>query len=505
MSFRGGSRPVRSKTTLASGAPWARASNGSSILEVLIAVAALTLGIAASTLLVFASQSVKLDGETSASALYMARDVLENARASSTADFNSVVSAATTTDGIYVKKLDVFDLTPCRKEAASRITWSTEVLRPQKIELHTDFTDIQEALALGGDCASEPPVGGWTFPAAAGSIDLGPGEEATGIDAMGKIVFLSATSSNPVKPDLFAVDAADGSHPVILSSADTGMGLNAIDVARDGAGGSTFAYAASNATSRQLHIIDVDAAHHFAHPALVGVADLKPAPLGTNSEGRSIFYYDKKVYIGTHYLPSLGSPRPEFHIFDVSDPAHPVELGSYDVNHTINAIIVRGNYAYLATSDDAGEVWILKIDDPASPTFVNKFNAAGSEDGDSIYLVGNALYLGRNHAPSSRPDFYVLDITDPMNVGVRGSKNLSMSPSTAKVNAIRVSGRFAFLATGDADQELQVLDISRPENIPAPLGAYDSPQEATGIDFENNVIYASVRSNDALRVIRPAP
>lgn len=79
-----------------------------------------------------------------------------------------------------------------------------------------------------------------------------------------------------------------------------------------------------------------------------------------------------------------------------------------------------------------------------------------------------------------------------------------MNPSTAKVNGVRVSGRFAFLATEDSNEEFQVLDISNPASIPAPVSTYNFPQEATGVDFENNIIYSSVRSNDGLRIIRPA-
>ncbi len=102
---------------------------GSSILEVLIAVAILTLGISSVIMLVFANQDLKLDSETSGEALYKAKGLLENARASSTADFNSIISTATTSEDIYSKKFDVTDLTPCRKEAISTITWSAEKLR----------------------------------------------------------------------------------------------------------------------------------------------------------------------------------------------------------------------------------------------------------------------------------------------------------------------------------------------------------------------------------------
>lgn len=472
------------------------------MLEMLIAVSVLTLGISAVIMLVFANQRLRLESGTSGEALYKAKTGLENARASSTVDFIGIVSTATTTDAIYAKKLDVANFTACRKEITSNITWSTEKMRAQKIELKTDVTDTAGSLALGGDCATDPSVGGWTAPTTLGSLDPGTGK-ATGIDVMNKIVFLSTEDPSPAKEDFFVIDATDGQNPVTLAAINTGPSLNAVDAARDPATGKLFAYVANNATSSQLQIIDATV---LTSPTLIGTADLQPAPLGTNSEGRSIFYYDKKVYMGTAYLPSVAPnpPRPEFHIIDVSNPALPFELGSYDISHNVNAIAVGGDYAYLATSDDTGEVWVLDISNPASPAFVSTFDAAGAEDGTSVHLVGTTLYFGRKQTPSSRPDFYILDVTTPTAISALGSKNLSMDPSIAQVNGIYVIAGFAFLATGDSNEEFQVLNISNPASIPSPIATYNFPEEAMGIDFENNIVYAAVRSNDSLRIIRPA-
>jgi len=52
---------------------------GSSILEVLIALSVLTLGIAASAMLTFANQTLKLDSDTANVALYKDKDFLEEA------------------------------------------------------------------------------------------------------------------------------------------------------------------------------------------------------------------------------------------------------------------------------------------------------------------------------------------------------------------------------------------------------------------------------------------
>ena len=148
-------------------------NKGSSILEVLIAIAVLTLGISAAIMLVFGNQSLQVDNDTNSEALYKAKAILERARASSTVDFLSINSLPSVTSSIYSLKLDVLDLTPCRKEAISTITWSVSPIRPQKIELISDFTDIAGAFAMGGDCDSTSP-GDWDYPDTYGDIDLIP-------------------------------------------------------------------------------------------------------------------------------------------------------------------------------------------------------------------------------------------------------------------------------------------------------------------------------------------
>ncbi|GAH25486.1 unnamed protein product, partial [marine sediment metagenome] len=47
-------------------------------------------------------------------------------------------------------------------------------------------------------------------------------------------------------------------------------------------------------------------------------------------------------------------------------------------------------------------------------------------------------------------------------------------------------------------------NISNPGNIEL-WSSFNFPQVATGIDYEDNVVYVSVRSNDALRIITSSP
>jgi hypothetical protein len=101
--------------------------------------------------------------------------------------------------------------------------------------------------------------------------------------------------------------------------------------------------------------------------------------------------------------------------------------------------------------------------------------------------------LGGNHA--NHHEFHILDISSsslPQNLG---SKDIG-----ADVNDLRIRDNLAFLATADSNKEFQVWNISDPTNITL-WSSFNFPQVATGIDYEDNVVYVSVRSNDALRII----
>src|SRR3989344_6888461 len=172
-------------------------------------------------MLVFGNQSLQVDNDTNSEALYKAKAILERARASSTVDFLSINSLPSVTSSIYSLKLDVLDLTPCRKEAISTITWSVSPIRPQKIELISDFTDIAGAFAMGGDCDSTSP-GDWDYPDTYGDIDLIPsGNKGTGLDVIVRngvdYVFLTSNTGAVPKPDFWIVDVSNPQVPTVIN------------------------------------------------------------------------------------------------------------------------------------------------------------------------------------------------------------------------------------------------------------------------------------------------
>lgn len=457
---------------------------GQSVLELLIALAIIVMSISAGISVFFGGQSLEFDARFSNRAMYLARALLEEARNKAKLNFAELANS-TTTDGEYTESLAVENIDAYTKRITAKVSWQTDPLRPQGVELVSILTDWRHVSPPPdpNDTGGGGIAGNWQNPRTLGSVDLGPGNSATDLDVINKIVYITAEASASGKPDFFVIDATNGQDPFVVSSLNTGPGLNAIDVSGN------YAYVANNQSSRQLQVIDVS---NRSSPVVLFSATLP----GISEEALSIFYSNSRVYVGTDR-----GGGPEFHIFDVSNPSNPVALGSKEIGYKVKDIYVSNNLAYLATDAD-DELKVYDVLNPANIVLVNYFNVSGScEDGRSLYLVSNKLYFGRTDpcGHNSHHKFSILDIATTSSIQSLGSTNIG-----ADVNGIAVRDNLAFLGTSDSNKEFQIWNVSNPGSIGL-WSSFNFPQVATGVDYEDNFVYVSVRSNDALRIITSSP
>ncbi len=438
-----------------------------STLELLIAFSIFTLIIGGAAIISFGNQAVALDTSLANQAIYQARTSLEN--------FKTTLTTNNWDETSLPAEISVADISNCVKNITSSIKWQTTPLRPQTTDLFTALTNPVEAINLGGDCILDAPFGDWRNLNISTSLGIVPSTNpASDIDTVEQTTYLTVNPSAASDADFFIIK--DGK---TISSLDTGPGLNALDAT------ARFAYVANGSRNAQLQIIDIS---DDSAPTVKKSYKL-PGTYTDATIGNSIFYYRSRVYLGTN-KSQLG----EFHIIDVANPSSPSELGSWEVGAGVNAIYVKGNYAYLATPNDE-ELTVLDISDPSAIKRVGGFNAPkGSGNGKSVKVVGNKLYLGRTVGSN---EFYILDISDPTNPQELGFYNLNSS-----INDLVVAGNYAFLATSQVGGELQVLDLTDPAK-PNKIGQYDYSNKASGIDFANNQLYLSNKSGDALKIISP--
>lgn len=506
---------------------------GSSLIEILIAVAVLSLGISAVILLVFANQNLKVDAQTNNEALSLAKKMLENARASAKSSFGSIVSSSPSSPPGYTSQLAVTDNGLCEKWLTGTVGWSISAIRSLSINLSTDLSDPALALALGGDCGGappgSPPGGGggptWTKPRLFASYKFNPGQPVS-LDVLNRIVY--------VTDDAGKLNIADTSgatlglvHGAFASPAfDATSTLTAIDVAKwhDPVTGveKRYAYVSrghypscnSADNKNQFEVIEVTTPSAPAFIKSRTLQGLSP-PTGTCPGGWKIFYFDNRVYITTRETSGF-----EFHIFNVSDPTQPAELGpGFQVNGTTNDIFVTGvtvngiprRVAYLATDRSSNELMVLDVTDANTPSLIGSVNLPTNNDAFSVYLVGNRIYLGREDTGGG-PELFIYDAS----YGVDGSGNLTVTLTQigtgaeigADVDHIRISGKFAFLATSKSNDEFQVWNISDPATgiTRIDTDSIKLPNKIVGgMDFENPYIYVGSQATDPLQILYSSP
>lgn len=490
-----------------------RIARGNSTLEILIALAILSLAFTA-VLLVFAgNQSVAIDTQTSDEALGIAQAQIEAARAASRQDFNQVTSVtANVTKGplTYTDTFAVANLTPCLARATSTVSWQ-QGSRTLSIVLTTLLSDVAGTMALGGDCATSAPTGGWTNPTRFASDTLSPGKPIS-LDVLGRIAYVGLDKD----PFLAIADtsiATLGQNSGLFVTFGNGFALDkqpySLDAARvfDSSSGTfkTYLFAAVASTTAQLRVMDVT---DFNNPVNIATTSLSSCVAGSFPEGWLVYYYK-----GVVYLLTRETAGPEFHIFNVSTPANPVEYpiggGSCKglaLNDTVESLVVRDQvvsgvtkrYAYFATDQNSKELRVFDVTDPLNPAEVTAANQdlPGNQDGASVFAVGSRLYFGRQSVASGA-DLYVFDISNPpTGIATLGSVDIGTG-----VIGITVAGNFGFMATPKTNQEFQVWNIANAASI-TNISKYNFGNiVANGVDYKPDYVYTTGQATPNLQIL----
>ncbi|OGM99795.1 MAG: hypothetical protein A3B91_02135 [Candidatus Yanofskybacteria bacterium RIFCSPHIGHO2_02_FULL_41_29] len=485
---------------------------GFSTLELLIATAILLTAISGMILVVFGNQTVSLDSQVNNEAIIKANDLVEQARASASVDFNSLADSSDY--DFFRQELLVNNVNNCKKTGIASVSWSTDANRPQLINIKTTFTNFSEAIALGGDCGPDnPPPTGWENiiceNPGAPSWDFSPsGIPATGIEikksGTSTYAIITGDGSSAGQNDFWVVNVTSrallGVSPV---SINTSSGLNDVDVVGN------YAFVTNNDTTKQLRVVDIST---LTAPVEILSASRSFNAVGAGSEGGKIFYHNNKVYVGSKgYMVSYN----ELQIFDVTDPTNPSlnPIGSHNVNHIIYDIEVRNEVvggtaktlAYLAVSDSVGnkpKLIVLDVTIPASITPLGSgYNPVPNAAlyGTVLDVLGNKVYLGRQRGTGSNHDLFSLNINDPSAVSLSDSALLAMGPGT-EARGLIASGPILFLITTDNNDGFQAWNISDPADISV-IDTCKYPQEALDMEYDGNFIYVVNKSQDALRII----
>ncbi len=174
------------------------------------------------------------------------------------------------------------------------------------------------------------------------------------------------------------------------------------------------------------------------------------------------------IYVtrGHAYVVSLGSsPRPGgLTVFDVSDPAHPVQTASLDLpsDSRWNGVWAKDDGLYVASASTG--VLVFDLSDPAHPAFVRRAPGDASLNVHTVFVEGDRLYA---MSPSPNQETLIFDISSPLKPQLLSRYALSDGRGYPH-DAFAYGGRLYINHTVDG---FIIADVSGER--PAALGRYD--------------------------------
>lgn len=462
-------------------------NTGFSVVELMIAFTIITVVLAGAVTASAASQYWRVTTDVGSDALYRTKAKLEQLRADAARDFHAASSSSLygeceTSGFCFFSNIQVNDVSFCVKSARAMYAWQIGVYPTSTIALSTTLVNTQEATALGGDCLADVPKGNWE------SIHTFSNTPLTGvpgdIDVLDGVAY---TTSN--QPPYLRVAVPDAMPCVTCVGP-----YAAIDAARHMRTDRVYVYAAVATSSKQLQVIDVT-----GHVPVMVAGQTLVGATGSYPQGSRVKAYGDRLYITTRETAG-----PEFFIFDISDPTTPVQLASFNAVRTITDMAVReqrvGNrirrFVFLSAKAGLKEVAVLEVtgDTIREIGFVD---LPGSADAQSITLLGNKLFVGRD--AHNGPEVYVFDISyliDNLSEHVIGTAEVG-----ANISRMRASGLYLFLNTNKIGSEVQVWRTDT-DTLSHVTDFSLSHLAEQGIDIDEKYIYALQTHDPSLYLLQ---
>lgn len=238
---------------------------------------------------------------------------------------------------------------------------------------------------------------------------------------------------------------------------------------------------ASNAANR-FQIIDISNLGVSA-PTLIGFA----STLGNRPH--KVFVQGRYAYI-TMWDSAVGG-QGRLQVFDVSNPAAPISVGSYLIgSESPLDLFVQGNYAYV-TDYTSDTLYVINISNPAAPSLSGSVVTASGPMGISIQ--GRYAYITANFANKLE----VVDISNPAAPSITSSYTLSGGSSSPR--GIVIQGKYVYI-TKQGGSKLEIVDISNPAVPSSISSSFTIGVDSRGIAVQGRYVYLSSFGDGTIRI-----
>ena len=454
-------------------------NNGSSLVEILIALGIFAIVVSATALVFFGGQEFAAGSIESRTGVEKARTGAEALRIIRDKKWTDL------TDGIHGLQFlasGSWQLTgsPDVSDGFTRtVSISTDFDGIKHIDLTVSWYHLPEGTRSIEFSQTLSPLeeglkGDWEELCVVGSVDAGSGSKGSDVFYLDGKAYVTDSAAAASKPDLYIFNFANPLAPTLLGQLNVEQGEKSVTVAGN------YAYTIEE-NSPDFFVIDV------SNPA----TPLQKAKLTlAGGSGRYVMVRGNYVFATT----TNNASGAEFFVIDVTTPTTPSVVGSLEIGGNVNEVNVLKNVAYLATGIDTKELMAVDVTTPASPTILGSYDAAGSADGLAVHAKSkNRVYLGR--ASSSDKELFVLDATTPSAITTRGSVDTSDT-----INSLMTAATLTFLGMSDTNEEFQVYYVKDPTAM-YQYAELNFSNNATGAVYYNNYVYMSVQNSDVLQII----
>lgn len=382
--------------------------------------------------------------------------------------------------GIYHRSVEVQAVNDNERDVLVTVEWGSALYGQIRIQAGTRLSYWQSSqLPLASNCLPSSAISGdWSNPLVLGSADIGAGNQGTDVAVKFPYVFVSGVAASSSKPDLFVYDVTNPAVPSLVKSVETGAdGISSLSLVGN------YLYAASNNDSSELMVFDV------TDP--LTTAKIGGANLSGNANGLSILASDHWVALG-RAINTAG----EVYIYDVTVPSTPSLVATFEASADVNDFATDSTYLYAVNSATTNDLQLINMTQPITPVLTSTVSLNdGGVDMSVAYQDSGVLFIG-----NSNQRLLTVDVTNPLQVVTTSTFNVG---GTVK-DLFCVVDRFLYAGTTNSTMEFQVLNSVDPSAVSL-YSFMNFAQVATGVGFANNMVFLSVRSNDALRIITSSP
>lgn len=293
--------------------------------------------------------------------------------------------------------------------------------------------------------------------------------EVSGIAVNGNYAYIATNSPyGEFSEGFYIVDLSDITNPQIDYYESYSSTAGAFAIANNGSyvfvatNGYVYCYDASNPT----------------HPQKLSIMSVSNAPHG-------VFYSDNKLYVAAQSSGLV--------IFDVSNPAQPVRVGS--LASWAEKCAVRDTLAFLVKQADQME--IVSVSDPANPFVISKLpkdTLASMEYLMDVKVKGNLVYIAGDAYIQDVGQMAQLKIADVSNPSAPKVLNSFFNPfnmgASERGLSVQLLNNKCFMAFGNG---FQIFDVTNSQNIKL-LSNYFTYRRDGKVKFANGYLVMAYRT-----------